>query len=307
MNGEFVPFEEAKVHVLTHALHYGTGVFEGIRAYETANGTGIFRHREHLERLYRSAELFYMPIPFTLKEVAEATKELISRSGLRSCYIRPIVFRGHGPMGLYPLDSPVDVVVGIWEWAAYLGEEGKRFGIRAKISSWRRLSPESLIPAAKASGQYLNSVLAKVESTKAGYDEAILLDHQGNVCEGTGENIFIIRDGKLITPGYESSILGGINRASIIEIATDLGYEIEERSIARAELQVADEAFLSGTAAELVPIREVDDHPLSGGKPGPITLEIQSKFEDALHGRDDRYRHWLDLVPVSSPSSAKAA
>ena len=298
MNGEVVPWEDAKVHVLTHALHYGTGVFEGIRAYETEQGPAIFRHREHLERLRRSAELYYMDIPYTLEELREATHDLIGRNGLKSCYIRPLVIRGYGEMGLYPLDNPVEVCIAVWEWGAYLGEDGKQNGVRARFSSWRRISPESLIPQSKASGQYLNSVLAKVEASKAGYDEAILLDHRGVVCEGTGENVFVIRDGKIATPPHSASILDGINRKSVIEIARDLGYEVVERDIARAELALADEVFLTGTAAELTPLREIDD--IEIGPPGEMTRQIQRVFDDALHGRAERYREWLDFVQVPS-------
>ena len=299
MNGEFVAWEDAKVHVLTHGLHYGTGVFEGIRCYDTEScGPAVFRHREHLQRLARSAELYYMPVPYTIEALRTATNELIGRNGLRSCYVRPIMFRGYGQMGLNPLDAPVDVSIAVWEWGSYLGEEGKRNGIRAKVSSWRRISPGSLIPAAKASGQYLNSVLAKIESQKAGYEEAILLDDHGNVCEGSGENIFIVWEGRLVTPPPAASILDGISRRSVIRIATDLGYEVIERNIARAELYMADEVFMTGTAAELVPVREVDDHAIGGGEPGTVTRAIQTTFEDALHGRDDRYREWLDPVPA---------
>jgi branched-chain amino acid aminotransferase len=296
MNGEFVAWEDAKVHVLTHALHYGTGVFEGERCYETERGPAIFRHREHLERLERSAKLYYMDLPYTLEQIREATLDLIARNNLRECYIRPIVFRGHGPMGLFPLDNPVEISVAVWEWGAYLGEEGKRQGIRARVSSWRRISPDSLIPMSKASGQYLNSVLAKIEAAKSGYEEAILLDDKGHVCEGTGENIYIVRDGVIHTPATSASILWGINRMSIVEIAKDLGYEVVERDITRAELALADEVFLSGTAAELTPVREVDD--IEIGPPGTITRAIQAVFEDALHGRIERYAHWLDHVPV---------
>src|SRR3954463_11137915 len=217
MNGEFVNWEDAKVHVLTHGLHYGTGVFEGIRCYDTEIGPAVFRHRDHLDRLFKSAELYYMPIPYPLEELRAATHELIGRNGLRSCYIRPLVFRGYGQMGLFPLDAPVDVTIAVWEWGAYLGEEGKRDGIRAKVSSWRRISDASLIPQAKACGQYLNSVLAKIESHKAGYEEAILLDDDGNVCEGSGENIFVGRDGSISTPPLTASILDGISRRSIIQ------------------------------------------------------------------------------------------
>ena len=303
MNGEFVAWEDAKVHVLTHGLHYGTGVFEGIRAYDTELGTAVFRHREHLDRLMRSAGLYYMPVPYSIEELRTATHELIARNGLASCYIRPLVYRGYGQMGLYPLDAPVEVSIAVWSWGAYLGEEGKRRGIRAKVSSWRRIGPDSLIPHAKATGQYLNSVLAKVESQKAGYEEAILLDDLGHVCEGSGENLFVVREGTLHTPPQTASILDGISRKSVIEIARDLGHEVVERDLARAELYLADEVFLTGTAAELVPVREIDDHVVAGGEPGPVTREIQSVFEDALHGRAERYRDWLDVVKVPSTAA----
>ena len=298
LNGEFVAWEDAKVHVLTHALHYGTGVFEGIRAYETPQGTAIFRNREHLERLEKSAKLYYMDLPHSRDQLREVTHELIARNGFKSCYIRPLVWRGYGPMGLNPLDNPVEAMIAVWEWGAYLGEEGKRNGVRARVSSYRRISSESLIPHSKASGQYLNSVLAKIESVKAGYEEAILLDDNGYVCEGTGENVFVIKDGVIHTPGQADGILDGINRKSCIQIARDLGYEVVERTIARAELALADEVFLTGTAAELTPMREIDD--IEIGPPGPITREIQGVFEDALCGRDARYADWLDLVPVPS-------
>ena len=298
MNGEFVAWEDAKVHVLTHGLHYGTGVFEGIRCYDTEIGPAVFRHREHLQRLGRSAELYYMPLPYDVEQLRTATHELIGRNGLRSCYIRPIAFRGYGQMGLNPLEAPVDVSIAVWEWGAYLGEEGKSKGIRAKVSSWRRISPESLIPSAKASGQYLNSVLAKIESLKAGYEEAILLDDHGRVCEGTGENIFVVWEGRIVTPPAASSILDGITRKSAVQIARDLGIEVIERDIARAELYLADEVFMTGTAAELVPVREIDDHTIGDGTPGELTRAVQTVFENALFGRDERYREWLDPVPA---------
>jgi len=298
MNGEFVPWADAKVHVLTHGLHYGTGVFEGLRCYDTEIGPAVFRHREHITRLGRSAELYYMPMPYSVDALRAATLELIGRNGLTSCYIRPIMYRGYGQMGVNPLEAPVDVSIAVWEWGAYLGDEGKKNGIRTKVSSWRRISPQSLIPAAKASGQYLNSVLAKVESIKAGYEEAILLDDHGNVCEGSGENVFVVWEGRIITPPPAASILDGITRKSLIQIATDLGFEVIERNIARAELTMADEVFMSGTAAELVPVREVDDHTIGDGKPGEVTRAVQSALEDALHGRSERYRKWLDPVPA---------
>jgi branched-chain amino acid aminotransferase len=298
MNGEFVAWEDAKVHVLTHGLHYGTGVFEGIRCYDTAVGPAVFRHADHIDRLFKSAELYYMPLPFSREQIREATLDLIGRNNLRSCYIRPLAFRGYGTMGLFPLDAPVDVSIAVWKWGAYLGEESKHRGVRAKVSSWRRISGDALIPHAKASGQYLNSILAKVETHKAGYEEAILLDDRGFVCEGSGENIFVVRDGVIATPPQTASILDGINRRSAIQIARDLGFEVVERDIARAELYLADEVYVTGTAAELVPVREVDDHPVGAGTAGEVTLAVQSAFEDALHGRAERYREWLDPVPA---------
>ena len=304
MNGELVPWQDAKIHVLTHALHYGTGVFEGIRCYDTQRGPAVFRHLDHLDRLYRSAELYYMEIPFEREALRRATHELIGRNGLRSCYIRPIAFRGYGQMGLFPLDAPVDVTIAAWSWGAYLGEEGKRDGIRAKVSSWKRIGPDSLIPQAKACGQYLNSVLAKIESHKAGYAEAILLDADDHVCEGTGENIFVMRDGQILTPPQTASILDGVNRRSLIQIARDLGYEVIERDLARAELYLADEVFMTGTAAELVPVCEIDDHAIGTGRPGEITVVLQREFEDALHGRSERYAEWLDVVAAPSATAA---
>ncbi len=299
-NGELVAWEDAKIHVLTHGLHYGTGVFEGERAYDTEKGPAIFRHIEHLERLFNSAELYYMPVPYTREELRAATHELIAANELRECYIRPIVYRGYGSMGLYPLDCNVEVSIAVWSWGAYLGEEGKQHGIRAKVSSWRRIPHDALIPHAKASGQYLNSVLAKIEASKAGYQEAILLDSHGFVCEGTGENVYIVKDGQIITPPQTAGILDGISRKSILQIARDLGLDVVERDLARAELYLADEMFLSGTAAELVPVREIDDHTVGGGEPGEITRQVQRVFDDALHGREPRYAEWLDVVKVPS-------
>ncbi|HEX8754452.1 MAG TPA: branched-chain amino acid transaminase [Solirubrobacterales bacterium] len=293
-NGEFVRWEDAKTHVLSHGLHYGTGVFEGIRCYETERGPAVFRHREHLARLEKSASLYYMELPFSPEEIRLATNELLRRIGLRSGYIRPLAFRGYGEMGLYAQSAPIEVIVAAWPWGSYLGDDGKRNGIRAKVSSWRTISGDSLIPHSKASGQYLNSILAKTEATKSGYEEAILLDQHGHVSEGSGENVFIVRDGTLITPGHTSAILDGITRNAVVQIANDLGYQVEERAIARAELYLADEVFLTGTAAELVPVREIDDHSL--GQPGEITKVIQAKFEDALHGRAEEYLEWLDFV-----------
>lgn len=308
MNGDFVAWDEARVHVLSHGLHYGTGVFEGVRCYDTEIGPAIFRHADHVRRLEQSAELYYMPLPYSADEIAEATRELIRRNGLSSCYIRPLAFRGYGEMGLYAKSAPIEVTIAVWPWGAYLGEEGKKHGIRAKVSSWRRISSQSLIPHAKASGAYLNSILAKTESANAGYQEAILLDERGFVCEGSGENIFVVREGKIFTPPQVASILDGINRRSVMQIAGDLGYQVVERDIARSELYIADEVFLTGTAAELVPVSEIDDHRI--GEPGEITRHVQAKFEDALYGRAEEYIEWLDPIqprgenmPVASGSA----
>ena len=302
-NGELVAWEDAKVHVLSHGLHYGTGVFEGIRAYETTRGTAIFRHQDHLDRLFRSAQLYYMPIPYTREELRQATHELLIANGLRECYIRPIVFRGYGTMGLLPLEAPVDVSIAAWPWGAYLGEESGRTGIRAKVSTWRRLPSDSVNPQAKASGTYLNSILAKIEATKAGYEEAILLDPAGFVCEGSGENLFMVAEGQVVTPSLASGALDGISRRSLIQIATDLDYEVVERSIARAELYLADEVFVTGTAAELVPLREVDDHVIGEGVRGPVTTVLQGVFNGALRGREPRYAAWLDHVEVPAAAT----
>ncbi len=292
MNGEFLPWQEAKVHVLTHGLHYGTGVFEGVRCYDTELGPAVFRNAEHVQRLLRSAELYYMPVPYSEAQLREATRELVARNGLSSCYIRPIVFRGYGSMGLNPLEAPVDVTIACWEWGTYLGEEGMRNGVRAKVSSWERIGPRSLIPHAKASGQYLNSVLAKIEATKAGYEEAILLDEHGHVCEGTGENVYVVREGEIATPGQHNSILDGITRRSVIQIAQDLGYTVVERNVARAEMYLADEVFLSGTAAELVPVREIDDHAIGTGRPG----RDHARAPGRLRRRDPRAHRALPGV-----------
>jgi branched-chain amino acid aminotransferase len=305
LNGKVVAWEDAKVHVLTHALHYGSGVFEGIRAYETERGTAVFRLHDHLERLKQSASLYYMELPYSIEKLREATHELIKANNLRSCYIRPLVFRGYGEMGLYPLEAPVDAMIAVWPWGAYLGEEGKTHGIRCKVSSWRRMSPASFIPQAKACGQYLNSILAKVETAKAGYEEAILLDEHGNVCEGSGENLFLVRDGEIATPPPTASILDGITRRSAIQIAGDLGFSVVERDIARGELYQAEELFLTGTAAEVVPVREVDDHLV--GPPGELTRAIQTRFFEAIQAKRQEYLEWLDFVDLEQPKALRDA
>ena len=300
-SGNFVPWDDARVHVLSHGLHYGTGVFEGIRCYDGERGPAVFRHREHIERFSDSARMYVLDLPFSTDEITEAVRELIRRNGLRDCYIRPLAFRGYGEMGLYAKTAPVELVIAVWPWGAYLGEAGKEYGIRAKVSSWRRISSSGLIPHAKASGQYLNSILAKTESANAGYEEAILLDERGFVCEGSGENIFVVKNGKVATPPQVASILDGITRKSVMQILEDNGFSVLERDIARSELYTADEVFMCGTAAEVVPVREVDDHPL--GDPGEVTKMVQSRYEDAIYGRAPEYHEWLDLVGESESAA----
>jgi branched-chain amino acid aminotransferase len=278
-------------------------VFEGIRAYETERGTAVFRHHDHLDRLRRSAELYHMELPYTVEKLRQATHDVIRANKLRSCYIRPMAYRGYGEMGLFPLNLPVDVFIAVWSWGAYLGEEGQKHGVRCKVSSWRRMSPASFIPQAKASGTYLNSILAKVETAKAGYDEAILLDDHGNVSEGTGENVFVVRDGRISTPPASASILDGITSRSVRQIAADLGFDVIERDIARGELYLADEVFLTGTAAEIVPVREIDDRLL--GEPGELTLAIQKRFFEAIKGQREEYLEWLDFVDLGDEAEAR--
>jgi branched-chain amino acid aminotransferase len=296
MDGKLVDWEDARVHVLTHALHYGSGVFEGIRAYETPRGTAVFRLTDHIRRLYRSAHVYMIDIPFSLEELVEATKETVRANGLSSCYIRPLVYHGYGEMGLNPLPAPVNVSISVWAWGAYLGEEAIESGARVKISTWRRPDSDVLPPGAKATGLYINSGLAKVEAIKAGYDDAIMLGPDGTVAEGTGENVFIVRDGVIITPPESSGILLGITRDSVLRIARDLGYEVLERKLGRGEVYTADEAFFSGTAAEVVPLREVDDRLIGSGGRGPVTKELQQTFYAAVKGELPAYDEWLEYV-----------
>jgi branched-chain amino acid aminotransferase len=294
MDGELVAWDDAKVHVLTHSLHYGLGVFEGIRAYETSSGPAVFRLTDHIKRLYRSAKIFLLDIPFDLDDIVEATKETVRVNGLASCYIRPLVYLGYGEMGLNPLPAPVKVSIACWPWGAYLGDEGLANGVRMMISSWERHSPNAMPPAAKGTGMYINSSMAKVQALKAGYDEAIMLSPQGYVSECTGENIFVVRDGTIITPPVSAGALEGITQSSVATIARDLGFEYREGNILRSDLYTADEAFLSGTAAEVVPIRSVDDREL--GDPGPVTRQIQEVFFAAVRGQVDRYKDWNEHV-----------
>jgi branched-chain amino acid aminotransferase len=296
MDGELVDWKNAQIHVLSHALHYGSGVFEGIRAYSTVRGPAVWHLDEHLKRLYRSAKLYHLDIPFSPEALTEGTKDLIRVNGLESCYVRPLVFRGYGEMGVNPLEAPVNVVIAVWPWGAYLGDEALERGVRIKISSWRRNPQNSLPAAAKATGQYINSVLAKVESLKAGYDEAIMLNDHGYITDGSGENVFIVRKGMLVTPPTQAGCLDGITRESVITLARENGYEVREENLVRTDLYNADECFFTGTAAEITPIREVDDRLVGEGHRGPVTKELQSAFFAATKGENPVHADWLTYV-----------
>jgi len=292
-NGKLVPFGEAKTHVLSHALHYGTGVFEGIRAYEGVKGTTVFRLGEHVERLFASAKAYKIPVPVTPEQVLAGCREVIRANGLASCYLRPLIFLGHGPLGVYAKNVPTEVVIAAFPWGAYLGPEALEKGIRTTISSWTRLHHAAFPTTAKGSGQYLNSTLAVREAKEKGFDEAILLDTQGNLSEGSGENLFLVVKGALVTPGLEASILPGITRDAVITLAGDLGLHVEVRSITRGELYAADEAFFTGTAAEVTPIREVDAYVIGAGRRGTITKRLQDAFFRAVRGEDASKTGWL--------------
>jgi branched-chain amino acid aminotransferase len=294
MDGRLVDWDDAKVHVLTHGLHYGSGVFEGIRAYKTNQGAAVFRLTDHIRRLFDSAKVLMMDIPFTPQQLIDATKETVRVNGLDECYIRPIAFLGYGEMGLNPLPCSVQVSIAVWPWGTYLGEEGIRHGVRCKISSWQRHDPNAMPPAAKMTGMYVNSSMAKVEALKAGYDEAILLSPQGYVSECTGENLFIVRKGRILTPPTTAGALEGITQDSVVTIARDLGIDIEPAHILRSDLYTCEEAFLTGTAAEVVPIRSVDDREV--GEPGPITRKIQETYFAAVRGQLDQYKDWNEHV-----------
>jgi branched-chain amino acid aminotransferase len=305
MDGKFVPWDNAHVHALTHALHYGTGVFEGIRCYETARGPAVFRLKEHVARLFRSAKLYKMPMRHTQQEVAQAVKELVRRNDLKSCYIRPLSFHGYGNMGLTPLECPVQTILACWSWGNLLGDEGLKTGITAKVSSWRRISSNALPMQAKGSGQYLNSNIAKMEALQAGAQEAIMLNDAGFVAEGPGENIFAVKNGVLYAPPTSAGILDGITRASVIEMARSMGIEVREENFLPDFLHLADEAFFSGTAAEIMPIREIGGIEVGEGKPGPLTVRIQQKFFDTVKGKDAQFARWLDYI--EEPQSARVA
>src|SRR6476659_9202648 len=297
MNGELVDWADATVHVGVHGLHYGTGVFEGIRAYETPKGPAVFRLADHMQRLHDSARLLYMELPYSVEELRAATHDLVRANGLPAAYIRPIAFFGYGSLGVHTRGNPVETVIMSWPWGAYLGEDSLTKGITAKVSSWKRVGPHVIPHVSKATGIYLNSMLATTEAQRAGYDEGILLTDNGFVADGPGENIFVVKDGRILTPPLSTSILPGITRGSVIEIARDLGYVVEEADVIRTDLYLADEVFMTGTAAEVTPVRSVDDVELGVGE---VTLELQRTYLDVVNGRTEQWSHWRDVLRAES-------
>lgn len=295
-DGEMIGWDEATVHVLSHALHYGTGAFEGIRAYATDRGPAVFRLTEHMERLVRSCKALGIPIGWTVDDLAKAARELFVANELASGYIRPVVFYGTGAIGLDPAGAAVHTFIATWEWGTYLGEDGVENGITAAVSSWRRISHDSLMPNAKITGGYVNSILAKQEALRGGYDEAIMLNNDGFVAEGTGENLFIVRNGVVTTPPVAAGVLDGVTRDTVITLLGEDGYEVREALVTRTDLYYADEVFLTGTAAEVTPVREIDDTPVGEGRPGPITRLAQERFMAAATGQDDRHGDWVEYV-----------
>lgn len=295
MNGTFVPWNDARVHVLTHTLHYGTGAFEGIRCYKADAGPAVFRLKEHVDRLFGSMHILQMECPFTREQVAEAILETIRVNRIDACYIRPLAFIGYGAMGVFPKENPVELSIAVWPWGSYLGEEGMKNGIRVKISSFNRPHINATMVRAKTVANYANSLLAKREALKDGYDEALLLDTDGYVAEGSGENVFMVRNGVIKTPPL-TAILDGITRDTVMQIARDRGMRLVEERFTRDELYIADEAFFTGTAAEITPIREVDNRAIGARKTGPVTKELQSSFFDIVQGRDGKHAGWLSFV-----------
>jgi branched-chain amino acid aminotransferase len=294
-DGKMVPWREATTHVLTHSLHYGLSVFEGVRAYKTSAGTAVFRLREHTERLFNSARIFMMQIPYTPEQVMDAQRQVVRNNKLESCYLRPIAFYGSEKMGVSPIGAKVHVAIAAWPWGAYLGEDGLQKGIRVKTSSFARHHINVSMVRSKTGGHYVNSILANLEATRDGYDEALLLDTQGFVAEGAGENLFIVRGGQVFEPQLVSG-LAGITRQTVIELGRDLGLSVQAKPMTRDDVYLADEAFFSGTAAEITPIRELDGRPIGTGQRGPITEKIQTAFFDAVNGRTPKYREWLTPV-----------
>jgi branched-chain amino acid aminotransferase len=304
MDGSFVKWDDAQVHILTHSLHYGTAVFEGIRCYKTDSGSAVFRLHEHVDRLFDSAHICQMDLPYTRTAVAEAILETIRVNKIDACYIRPLAFIGYGAMGIYPKENPVQLSIAVWPWGSYLGEEGLQNGIRVKISSFTRPHVNATMVRSKTTANYANSLLAKREALKDGYDEAMLLDTDGYVAEGSGENVFIVRKGVIKTPPL-TSILEGITRDAIMQLAMERGMRLAEQRFTRDELYIADEAFFTGTAAEITPIREVDGRTIGTGKPGPVTKELQAAFFDIAHGKDGRHGDWLTPVTAKQPAIKK--
>ncbi|MGQ9780943.1 MAG: branched-chain amino acid transaminase [Nitrososphaeria archaeon] len=296
LDGKFVDWDEAKVHVLVSGLHYGSGVFEGIRCYKTNKGYVVFRLKEHIDRFFNSAKIYFLKIPYTREVIIEAIKELIRLCGPRDYYIRPIAFKGVGNRGLDYRDNPVQVAIAIWPWGAYLGEGAKEKGIRCTFSSWIRVQNSMLPMMAKATGQYINSSLACIEARMKGFDEALMLDSRGFVSEGPGENLFLVKEGVLYTPTLESSILLGITRNSVMKLASDLGYRVVEKDVLKEEVFLADELFFTGTAAEVTPIVEVDHRQIGDGSMGPVTRTLSRKFFEVIQSADDRYREWFDFI-----------
>jgi branched-chain amino acid aminotransferase len=296
MDGEFVDWDDAKIHILNPTLHYGWGVFEGVRAYATSRGPAVFRLTEHIERLFRSAKMYLMEPAFTVEEIVAATKETVRINEVDSCYIRPLFYLGYGEMGLNPLPSETKASIAVWPWGAYLGEEAAEKGCRAAVSSWQRIGQNTIPPEGKATGQYINSSLAKVAALKAGYDEAIMLTPDGRIAEGSGENIFCVYGRKLVTPPVVDGVLAGLTRDAVMTLARDEGYEVVEAPLVRSNLYLADEAFFTGTAAELVPLVEVDDRTVGTGRPGDVTKRLLSLYGQATLGELDRYKNWNEYV-----------
>jgi branched-chain amino acid aminotransferase len=300
MNGELVDWDDAKIHVASHGLNYGSGVFEGIRCYDTPHGASVFRLTDHLLRLENSARVLYMDLPFTVEELRSAVHDLVATNGIASCYLRPLAFYGYGELGVSSVGNPVDVAIISFPWGAYLGEDSQTAGITTKISSWERVGPNVIPHVSKATGIYLNSMLATMEARRGGYDEAIMLSHDGYIADGPGENIFVVKDGLLRTPPLSMSILPGITRDTIIQIAQDLGHRVEETLLIRTDLYLADEVFMVGTATEVAPVRAVDDREIGVG---PVTRELQQAYLDTVQGRTERWSHWLDVVEMSQSAA----
>ena len=304
-NGEFVSYEDAQIHVLSHVIHYGSSVFEGVRCYETEEGPAVFQLEEHMQRLVDSAKVYRMELPYDLDDLMEAVVDTVEHSGLRACYIRPVAFRGEGPMGVNPLDNPVETAIAVWEWGQYLGEEALEQGVDVEVANWNRMAPNTFPAMAKAGGNYLNASLVKMNAVKNGKMEGIMLTTDGYVAEGSGENLFLIKDDTLYTAPSGSSILPGITRASIITLAEERGYTVEEKRIPREELYLADELFFTGTAAEITPIRSVDEYTIGEGTRGPVAKELQDAFFDVVREGNDPY-DWLTFVDVPVPEEAGA-